>query len=67
LHHHAEIGKCAPRDALGIRLLGQAFRRGGGFASTPATVLQNPNASNPNCQYYQQLNVQEQNGYEVFN
>jgi uncharacterized protein (TIGR03437 family) len=48
-----------------VSFFGQQLAASMALASAPATVLQNPNASDPKCQYYQQVNVQEQNGYEV--
>jgi uncharacterized protein (TIGR03437 family) len=50
---------------VSVPFYGQQLSASMALTSSPATVLQNANASDPKCQYYQQVNVQEQNGYEV--
>jgi len=50
---------------VSVPFFGQQLSASMALTSSPATVLQNANASDPKCQYYQQVNLQEQNGFEV--
>jgi len=50
---------------VSVPFYGQQLAASMALASSPATVLQNVNASDPKCQYYQQVDLQEQNGFEV--
>ncbi|MBZ5621265.1 MAG: Ig-like domain repeat protein [Acidobacteriia bacterium] len=60
----ADAGGQKWTQQISVPFLGPQISSSMALTSSPGTVVQNPKAR-PDCQYYQQLNLQEQNGFGV--